>query len=274
MSTFNASLTPVTRRRVATVLVLASLAVAAWVASANQMSGMEMGDRFTAGTLGFFVTLWVLMMAAMMFPSVWPAVVMFGLIARRRISKDTTTTGRSASFVIGYLASWIAFGLAAFIVLAIARGAGLSGLSDTELARYVFAPVALAAAAYQLLPFKRACLEKCRGPLSFFLDEWRDGTRGAFVMGSKHGSYCVGCCWMLMVVLLAVGVMSILWMAVVSVAIAIEKLTPSRWSRIASGVLASALVTLALVALIKPSALPGLDTGGMDEMVRTTAGWW
>ena len=256
------------------VLVLAVLSVAAWIASANRMSGMGMGDHFTAGTLGSFVTLWVLMMAAMMFPSVWPAVAMFGLIARRRVSNGKATMGRSASFVVGYLASWTVFGLVAFAALAITRSAGLDGLSDTELAHYVVAPVALAAAAYQFLPFKQACLQKCRGPLSFFLDEWRDGTRGAFVMGSKHGAFCVGCCWMLMVVLLAVGVMSVLWMAVVSIAIAVEKLAPARWSGAASGILAAGLVTLALVALIKPSALPGLDTGGMDEMARATVGWW
>ena len=257
------------------VLVLAILSVAAWIASADRMSGMGMGDHFTAGTLGSFVTLWVLMMAAMMFPSVWPAVAMFGLIARRRVSNGKETMGWSASFVVGYLASWTVFGLVAFAALAIARGAGLHGLSDTEFAHYVVAPVALAAAAYQFLPFKRACLQKCRGPLSFFLDEWRDGTRGAFVMGSRHGAYCVGCCWMLMVVLLAVGVMSILWMAVVSIAIAIEKLAPTRWSRVANGALAAGLATLAVVALIKPSALPGLDSGGgMNEMAGTTVGWW
>ena len=160
MSTFSSGMTPVARRRVASALVLTGLAVAAWAASAGQMSGMEMGGRFTVGTLGFFVTLWVVMMAAMMFPSVWPSVAMFGLIARRRVSEGTGTLGRSTSFVVGYLAAWTIFGLIAFALLALARGAGLDGLSDTELARYVVAPVALAAAAYQFVPFKQACLRK------------------------------------------------------------------------------------------------------------------
>ncbi len=267
MSTINSSFTPLSRRRAAVAAVLGGLAVAAWAATADRMNGMDMGGHFTVGSFGFFVGLWVVMMAAMMFPSVWPAVAMFGLVVRRRVSAGTSTFGRSTSFVAGYLASWTIFGLVAFVLLALARGTGLDALSDTELARYVVAPVALAAALYQVVPFKQACLQNCRGPLSFFLSHWRDGARGAFAMGSRHGAYCVGCCWMLMVVLLAVGVMSVAWMAVVSLAIAIEKLAPPRWSRFASGALAAGLATLALVALVRPSWLPGLgDMGGMTEM--------
>ena len=267
MSTINSSFTPLSRRRAAVAAVLGGLAVAAWAATADRMNGMDLGGHFTVGSFGFFVGLWVVMMAAMMFPSVWPAVAMFGLVVRRRVSAGTSTFGRSTSFVAGYLASWTIFGLVAFALLALARGTGLDALSDTELARYVVAPVALAAALYQVVPFKQACLQNCRGPLSFFLSHWRDGARGAFAMGSRHGAYCVGCCWMLMVVLLAVGVMSVAWMAVVSLAIAIEKLAPPRWSRFASGALAAGLATLALVALVRPSWLPGLgDMGGMTEM--------
>ena len=274
MSTVNSGFTLVARRRAASALILAGLALAAWAASAGRMSGMEMGGRFSVGSFGFFVTLWVVMMAAMMFPSVWPAVAVFGLVSRRRVSEGSGTLGRSTSFVLGYLASWTIFGLVAFVALALTRRVGLDELSDTELARYVVAPLALVAAAYQFAPFKQACLRKCRGPLSFFLDEWRDGVRGAVAMGSRHGSYCVGCCWMLMVVLLAVGVMSVAWMAIIAIAIAIEKLAPPRWSRFASGALAAGLVTLALVALLKPSWLPGLEGngGGMTEMVGAATG--
>jgi predicted metal-binding membrane protein len=226
------------------------------------MNGMDMGGRFSVGSLGFFVALWVLMMAAMMFPSVWPAVAMYGAIARRRASAGAQSVGRSATFVAGYLTSWTVFGLAGFGLLALARTAGLDSLSDTELARYVVAPAALAAALYQVVPFKQACLRHCRGPLSFFLGHWRDGASGALVMGSRHGAYCVGCCWMLMLVLLALGVMSITWMAVVSVGIAVEKLAPAGWARLASGVLTVGLALLALVALVRPSWLPGVDRMG------------
>ena len=253
------------RRRVAATFVLACLTVGAWLASLDAMDGMGMGSRFAVGSLGFFVLLWVLMMAAMMFPSVWPAVAIYGLVVRRRASGGTRPLGRAATFVAGYVGSWTVFGLLAFGLIATARTAGLDTLSNVELARYLVAPVALVGALYQVAPFKQACLRHCRGPLSFFLEHWRDGARGAFLMGARHGGYCVGCCWMLMLVLLAVGVMSVTWMAVVSVAIAVEKLAPAGWARSASGLLTAGLVALAFVALVKPSWLPGVGgMGGMD----------
>jgi predicted metal-binding membrane protein len=251
------------RRRVAAAVVLGGLTVGAWFASVTASAGMEMGGRFSVGSLGFFVVLWVLMMAAMMFPSVWPAVAVYGLVVRRRASMGAHLLARSAIFVAGYIGSWTAFGLAAFGLLAVARASGLDSLSTAELARYVVAPVALAGAAYQVAPFKQACLRHCRGPLHFFLEHWRDGARGALVMGARHGAYCVGCCWMLMLVLLALGVMSVTWMVVVSAAIAVEKLAPVGWARRASGVLTVGLAALALLALVKPSWLPGV--GGMSD---------
>ena len=267
MSTITSNVLPFSRRRVATVVVLVGLGIAAWFAAADRMTGMEMGGHFDAGSFGFFVVLWVLMMAAMMFPSVWPAVAIFGLVVRRRLPADASALGRSTVFVLGYLASWTAFGMVAFASLALARNVGLDGLSDADLSRYIVAPIALAAAAYQFVPFKQSCLRHCRGPLSFFLDHWRDGRAGALAMGSRHGAYCVGCCWMMMVVLLAVGVMSIAWMAFVSLSIAIEKLAPPRFARVASRSLTVGLVVLALIALFQPAWLPGIDgMQGMDEM--------
>jgi predicted metal-binding membrane protein len=259
MSTLAFAPGPAALRRAAAAVVLGALAVGAWFASVDRMQGMEMGSRFTVGSFGFFVVLWVLMMAAMMFPSVWPAVAMHALVLRRRA--EGASLVRSGAFVAGYLASWTAFGLAAFGVLALVRRGGLDGLSVDELGRYAVAPVAFAAAAYQVLPLKRVCLSHCRGPVSFFLRHWRDGTHGALTMGLRHGAYCVGCCWLLMLVLLAVGVMSITWMAVLSVAIAVEKLTPSRWALLASGLLTAGLVALGAVALARPSWLPGVDNG-------------
>jgi predicted metal-binding membrane protein len=267
MSTLVPSPSIGTRRRAAAALVLGLLAVIAWIASVNRMDGMSMGSRFSVGSLGFFVVLWVLMMSAMMFPSVWPAVAMYGVVVHRRAASGARAAGASAMFVSGYLAAWTAFGLVAFGLLALARAAGLDTLSPDEIARYGVAPVALAAAAYQVVPFKQTCLKHCRGPLSFFMQHWRDGTGGALRMGVRHGAYCVGCCWLLMLVLLALGVMSITWMVVVSIAIAVEKLTPMGWARFASGALTVGLVVLAAVALAKPSWLPGVDArmGGMHD---------
>ena len=265
--------TPAGQRHLATVVVLGALAAIAWIASVHRMDGMSMGSRFSVGSLGFFVVLWVLMMAAMMFPSVWPAVAMHALVIRRRVT-GARSLGRSAAFVSGYLGSWTLFGLAAFGVLALARSAGLDTLSNAELARYGVAPTALAAAVYQAVPLKRVCLKHCRGPLSFFIQHWRDGIQGALAMGLRSGAYCVGCCWLLMGVLLAIGVMSITWMAAISVAIAVEKLAPLRWSVAVSGVLTGGLVALAVVALAKPSWLPGVGSGagGMSDGGMTDGG--
>ena len=259
------------KRRLAAAVVFGCLSVGAWLASVGAVSGMEMGSRFSVGSLGFFVVLWVMMMAAMMFPSVWPAVAMYGLVVRRRVSTGAHPLVYSAMFVAGYLASWAAFGLLAFGLLAIGRAVGLDSLPAAELSRYVVGPVCLAGALYQLVPLKQACLRHCSGPLSFFLEHWRDGTRGALVMGARHGGYCVGCCWMLMLVLLALGVMSIAWMVVVSFAIAVEKLVPAPWARFASALVVVGLASLALVALVKPTWLPGVGGmrggGGMDGSI-------
>ena len=247
------------RRRVATAIVCGGLAVAAWVASIGRMDAMGMGGRFAVGSIGFFLVLWVLMMAAMMFPSVWPAVAVYELVIRQRAAAGAHSAWRSSAFVAGYLASWTVVGLVAYALLTLARAAGLDTLSSTELARYVVAPVAIAASLYEVVPFKQACLRHCRGPFSFFIAHWRDGTRGAIEMGARHGAYCVGCCWMLMVVLLALGTMSVTWMAIVSLAIAVEKLAPQRWARLAGGALLVGLIALAVVALVEPSWLPGVS---------------
>src|SRR5438046_1940561 len=102
------------QRRLVTVVLLGALAVIAWIASVHRMDGMSMGSRFSVGSLGFFVVLWVLMMAAMMFPSVWPVVAMHAMVIRRRTAAGARSPGRSAAFVSGYLGSWTIFGLTAF----------------------------------------------------------------------------------------------------------------------------------------------------------------
>jgi predicted metal-binding membrane protein len=262
VSTGATKLSPTARRRVATATVLGALAVVAWLASVNQMAGMGMDDRFSVGSFGFFVGLWVVMMAAMMFPSVWPTLSLYGMIMRNRSTTGARAGAASAVFVSGYLASWTGYGLLAFGALEIASRSGLGSVSDEHLARYLVAPVALAAALYQLAPLKQACLRHCRGPFSFLLAHWRDGLRGAARLGAIHGGYCVGCCWMLMLVLLAVGVMSIAWMAIVSLAIAVEKLTPTRSTWLPSTLLAVGLAALGLIALIRPTVLPGVHGMG------------
>lgn len=238
--------------------ILVALAVLAWVAAARQMRGTSMGDRFDPGAFAVFVVLWVVMMAAMMFPSVWPAVGLHGSMMRHRARRGAPLAGGSSAFVGGYLLAWTVFGIASFGVLVFASRA-LSGISATSVARFVVTPVALAGAVYQFTPLKQACLHHCRGPLDIFMRHWRDGRRGALSMGARHGSYCVGCCWLLMELMLAVGLMSIVWMAIVAAAITVEQLVPGP-ERLARAVIATGFLLVAAIALVDPGLLPGFST--------------
>jgi predicted metal-binding membrane protein len=166
--------------------------------------------------------------------------------------------GRSAVtpllFALGYLVTWAAAGALAF---AIAFGGGrVAGgmLSWDRAGRWVAAATLLAAAAYELTPLKDVCLGKCRSPLGLLLGTWRDGRSGALRMGVENGAWCVGCCWALMASFFALGIMSVVWMAVVAGLIAIEKTLP--WRRVALYATTAVLVALGVLLLAAPDAVP------------------
>jgi predicted metal-binding membrane protein len=247
---------------VASLLVLA---LVAWMVSIRVMDGMAMDGRYALGAPVAFLSVWVLMMAAMMFPSVWPAVIVHGRLLGRRADRGRPEPGRGTAFVSGYLLSWALYGALAFSVVAVVRHS-LSGLSDPDLARYVVAPIALVGAVYQAAPLKRFCLDHCRAPMFWLMEHWREGVRGSLMMGVQHGGFCVGCCWLLMALMVAAGAMSITWMALIAIAIALEKLVPiPPW--VASGLIAAGFLTVAVVAVADPSLLPGFsDSGGSMSM--------
>jgi predicted metal-binding membrane protein len=114
----------------------------------------------------------------------------------------------------------------------------------------------IVAAVYEITPLKNMCLGKCRSPFGFLLSSWRDGLRGAFTMGARHGAWCLGCCWALMVALFALGVMSLTWMLVVTGLIAIEKLLP--WRKVATGVVTVVLLAAAIGVAVAPASVPWL----------------
>jgi len=229
------------RMRLAVLGLLLILSGLAWVATTARMGVMESGPGMYPEDAGFYLSVWVVMMAAMMLPSVWPTV---GLYAQMRHERDsvTATTAATATFVAGYLLVWSAAGLLAFAALAAARSMGLDGLVWERSGHWVAAVVICLAAGYELTPLKEACLRRCRIPLGFLVSGWRDGYPGALRMGADHGSWCVGCCWALMASLFALGLMSLTWMLVVAVLIGTEKLLPWRLA----GTLAVAAVLLAL----------------------------
>jgi predicted metal-binding membrane protein len=168
------------------------------------------------------------------------------------------------AFVGGYLLTWAAAGVVAYVAFDGVRGFASSSLAWNNAGRWVAGGTLLVAAIYELTPLKDACLSKCRSPLGFLLGAWREGTAGAVQMGARHGAWCVGCCWALMASLFALGVMSIAWMAFVAALIALEKTLP--WKRVATYGTAAILVALGVLLMAAPDAIPGLTVPGGEMM--------
>jgi predicted metal-binding membrane protein len=257
------SLSALGRGQLALIGALLALSVVAWAATGDRMAGMDAGPGTDPGSLGFYVGAWVVMMAAMMFPSIAPMVLTYRRIHRRRRELGKARPGATVLFVAGYLISWTAFGLAAYALLEIIRSLSIDALSWNEGGKYLAGAVIVAAAAYQLTPAKDACLTKCRSPLDFVLGYWRNGYGGALRMGVEHGAWCVGCCWALMAALFALGVMSVGWMVFVAALIAIEKLLP--WKAIANRGIAVLLLSLGIAVAFVPGQVPGLTLPDSSE---------
>jgi predicted metal-binding membrane protein len=246
------------RARLGLIAVLLGLAAASWWWTRDSMSGMDDGPWSGLGTLGWFVGVWVVMMAAMMLPSVAPTVALYSRMTRQRSPLAPLV------FTSGYLLVWAAAGVIAFALAAV--GGELAGdvLAWDRAGRWVAGATLVVAAVYELTPLKDACLGKCRSPLGYLLGSWRDGRRGALRMGAGHGAWCVGCCWALMASLFALGVMSLGWMAFIAALIAVEKTLP--WRRVATYGTAAMLLGLGVLLLAAPEAIPGLAISSGDSM--------
>ena len=246
------------RARLGLVAVLFVIAGCGWWWTVDQMNGMDGGPWTDLGAFVWFVGVWVVMMAAMMLPSVAPTVALYSRMTRAR------SAAAPFLFTLGYLLSWAGVGLLAFV--AAAAGGRLTGdvLAWDRAGRWVAGATLLVAAAYELTPVKDICLGKCHSPLGFLLGSWRDGMAGALQMGTRHGGWCIGCCWALMLSLFALGAMSIAWMAFVAGLIAFEKLVP--WRRAATYGTATVLLALGVLMLAAPDMLPALTIPGSHSM--------
>ncbi len=250
--------------RIGLIGALLALAVVGWVVTDERMRGMDAGPGTDLGTFGFYITAWVVMMAAMMFPSIWPMVLMYRRIQiSKRERGQAAPAGATAVFVAGYLLAWTGAGLVFYALLELGAALLPEFLSWDNAGPYVAGGVIVGAAVYQLTPLKDVCLSKCRDPLSFMLTAWRPGRSGAVRMGIEHGAYCVGCCWALMAALFALGVMSLGWMIFIAALIAIEKLLPSK--RLANRGIAVSLAVLGLAVAFVPEDVPGLTEPGSAE---------
>ena len=238
------------RTRLGLIGLLLALSGLAWWSTVDRMRGMDNGPGTDLGALSWFVGVWVVMMAAMMLPSVSPTVALYSRLTKQRAPL------LPLAFASGYLLIWAAAGVLAFGLTEVGGRLLGGGLSWDEAGRWVAGGTLLVAAAYEVTPLKDVCLARCRSPLGFLVGAWRDGPRGALEMGVRHGAWCVGCCWALMASLFALGVMSLAWMAFVAALIAAEKTLP--WGRAVTMATAAILLVLGVLLLAAPDAIPGL----------------
>lgn len=210
------------RDRLVVLSGLALITALAWaylIYLARDMQHMDMGmDMDMAmpqmaawGTVEYLLlfVMWSVMMAAMMAPSAAPMILMFAGVNRKRREQERPYVP-TAVFLAGYLTVWTAFSALATLLQGALHGAALLSPMMVSTSPVLGGVLLLAAGAFQWTPLKRACLNHCRSPLTVILSEWREGTRGAFVMGLRHGAYCAGCCWFLMGLLFVAGVMNLL----------------------------------------------------------------
>lgn len=250
---------PFSRERKLILALLLLLAVAAWglliwQASAvnGQAMGMSMGLTMGMSAI-LFIAIWVVMMVAMMFPTAAPMILMFARVSagKRQRSQAFVPTW---VFVSAYLLIWTLFGVAAYPLALLAERLAGGSMWLMENGPRLGGALLIAAGIYQVSPLKRVCLSKCRTPFQFIMTSWHDGYGGAFRMGLEHGAYCLGCCWLLFVILFPLGIMNVAVMALLTALIFAEKALPiGRQMSLLAGI---ALVAYGAVVVFFPAALP------------------
>jgi predicted metal-binding membrane protein len=198
-----------------------------WAMQHMDLVAMAMPSTGAWGLMDLLVVfaMWAVMMVAMMVPSATPMLLTFATIARSRRAKGRAFVALWV-FLAGYLVLWTAFSLAATLAQWGLHSLALISPMMVGTSPVLGSVLLIVAGIYQWTPFKQACLRHCRTPLQFLLTSWQDGAAGAFLIGLRHGAYCLGCCWLLMAVLFAVGVMNLAWIAAISVFVLLEKTIP------------------------------------------------
>jgi predicted metal-binding membrane protein len=222
------------RDRALVLGAMVALAALSWaytvhlgVQQASMASAMAMPAmiQWSAAELVFMLVMWAVMMFAMMLPSVTPTVMIFGRVREKR-----ETEGRpfapTGAFVAGYLLTWVGFSLLATAANWWLHIGGSMWSMMGKVAPLTGGVLLIAAGVFQWTPLKNACLDHCRSPMSFLMQHWREGTSGATLMGLHHGAYCLGCCWLLMLLLFVLGVMNLPWLAVLTIVVLAEKTLP------------------------------------------------
>lgn len=233
MSTLFAPVADPRSRRVVAGLALVTvlcwaylLAVAAAADSMGSVLAMPMTAAWTPREAALMWVMWAVMMAAMMLPSAGPMVTAYAATAAS--PRAVGLRGSTPAFVAGYVVVWSGFALAATAAQWGLHDLALVDAMGGSTSRWLGGTVLLGAGAYQFTDSKRSMLGRCRTPLGFLLNAWREGRAGALVMGLHHGVLCVGCCWALMGLLFVVGVMNLWGVALLAAVVLAEKVTRSQ----------------------------------------------
>jgi predicted metal-binding membrane protein len=254
---------PLPLQRNLILALLLTLAAASWVVLVWQATSMDMAAMGpTMGmTAPLFLTVWVVMMVAMMFPTAAPMILTFHRLQAGKRERGESFVATWV-FVAAYLAVWTLFGVLAYLGATAAQALATSW--SPGVAARVGGVILILAGIYQLSPLKNLCLSKCRTPLTFIMTAWKDGVGGAVRMGLEHGAYCLGCCWLLFVMLFPLGIMNVAAMAVITLLIFAEKTLPMG-RRVSQGA-AAALIIYGAVVLAVPEVLPTFMASGSTPM--------
>lgn len=210
-----------------------------WTGAGLGMSALEMTEitlfphRLADGagamdpSMPAVILMWWTMMIAMMTPSAAPLILLYRRVLRHHGSIEAKLAVPSMALLAGYLTAWLAFSICAAMLQKMLQPTGLiSEMMLWSKSAPLSAIVLAAAGAYQFSPLKRACLKQCRSPVNFLTAHWRPGVAGSFVLGIRHGIYCIGCCWVLMALLFVGGIMNLVWIAALSLFVFVEKIVP------------------------------------------------
>ena len=187
--------------------------------------GMTMDKGWTLADGWFTFAMWAVMMVGMMAPTALPMLLLFAAMRSGRDQRGLSLP--TLTFGLGYIAVWTSFSVIATVAQYGLHQAALLSPAMTSSSGRLSGAILLAAGTYQLTPWKAKCLAHCRSPLGFLMTNWHDGTAGAFQMGFRHGVFCLGCCWAIMCLLFVVGVMNLIWIAMLTAFVLIEKVGPA-----------------------------------------------
>jgi predicted metal-binding membrane protein len=248
----------VKRDRAVVAVGLIGMAALAWAylvrvsgSTAEMAMHMAMPDMesWGAGVAGALFVMGAVMMVAMMTPAAAPMVLMFAAVNRRQHRQDGPVV-RTAAFVLGYVVVWSVYAAVATLGQWALHNAALLSEEMASTSPRLAGALLITAGAFQWTPVKHACLAACRSPLSFLMAHWRAGVLGAWLMGVRHGAYCVGCCWVLMALLFVAGVMNLTWIAAIAAFVLVEKVVP--WGETVGRVAGVLLVAAGLRLIAGP----------------------